>query len=149
MKRIILIVLAICILGVGIFVLKKYVFVSEEERIKKTLKLAEASLEKKDTSTFMKQISLEYRDSFGFTYGTLFFFVKDTLKQYEKVNISLSQMTIKREGKEAEVKFIGKGEAVDSFGKTVKEMDRFILRMKKESGKWKIVWLAGDKYSFE
>jgi len=148
MKKKFFIFFIICLIGLIVFFLGKNL-ISEEERVKKTLKIAEESLEKKELSTFIKQISFEYKDSFGFTYATLYFFVKDILNRYDKIKISLSQITPRIEGKEAEIKLIGEGKAIDFSGNSVREVGRFIIRMKKEGNRWKIVYFGEDEYSFQ
>ena len=146
MKKI-LIFLFILAVAVSFFI-RKFLIISEKDRILKTLKIAEKSLEEKQHIKFMKQISLEYRDDFGNTWGTLFFYVKNILQNYSRIRISLSHMDIKIEGKRATVKFIGKGEAINPYGEKVREIGRFILKMKKEGTKWKIIYLEEEEYDF-
>ena len=149
MRKLILFCLfLVIVVPAGIYIKKKF-FISDKERIKRTLKLAEKYLEEKDHIKFMKQFSIEYRDDFGNTWGTLFFFVKNVMKNYEKIRVSLSKVNIKIEGKEAVVRFIGKGEVVSNYGEVIREMGRLLIKMKKEGTKWKIIWAEEEKYSFD
>lgn len=149
MKKLVLFIifLIVSVLS-GIYIKKKF-FISDKERIKKTLKLTEKYLEEKDHINFMKQFSIEYRDDFGNTWGTLFFLVKNVMKNYKKIRVSLSKVSIKIEGKEAEVRFIGKGEGISSYGEVIREIGRFRIKMKKEGTKWKIIYLEEEKYTFD
>lgn len=149
MKKLILFIFFLTVaISAGIYIKKKF-FISNKERIKKTLKLAEKYLEEKDHIRFMKQFSIEYRDDFGNTWGTLFFFVKSIMKNYQKIRVSLSKVNIKIEGEEATVRFIGKGEAVSDYGEVIREMGRFLIKMEKEGTKWKITYLEEEKYTFD
>ena len=130
------------------FFIRKSVIISEKDRILKTLRIVEKSLEEKQHIRFMKQISLEYHDSFGNSWGTLFFHVKNILQNYSKIKISLSHINIKIEDEKATVRFIGKGEAINPYGERVGEMGRFRLEIRKEGGKWKIIYFCEEEYHF-
>jgi len=133
MKKSIIIFSVIILIGTFFFI-KKFVLVSEKDRVKKTIKTA---------------VSIEYRDEYGNTWGTLFFYLKNNLKNYQKVRVSISNLNIKIEDKIALVKLFGKGEAIDSYGEVIREAGRFIVKLKKEATGWKIIWIEEDKYRFD
>ena len=135
----------ICIL----LLLKKFIFISEEDRIKQTIKIAEKSIENNNYTEFMKQFSFEYRDEYGNTWGTLFFLVKNILKNYQKVGISIRNLNIEIFDETAVVKIFGEGKAISPSGEIIKEAGRFLIKFKKEGKKWKIVWVEEDKYRFD
>ncbi len=148
MKKIIIIFSIIILIGTFFFV-KKFIFVSEKDRVKKTIKTAVKAINDKDYHKFMKQFSIEYRDEYGNTWGTLFFYLKNNLENYQKVHVSISNLDVKIEDKIALVKLFGKGEAVNSYGEIIREAGRFIVKLKKEAPGWKIIWFEEDKYRFD
>lgn len=148
-KHIIIFLIIFMVAAISFFLVKNFLFVSEEKRVKQTISLAVKSLNRKDYVKFMKQFSIEYRDEYGNTWGTLFFFLKNNLKNYEKVKVSVSNLNIKVEDKTALVKLFGKGEARDSYGEVIREAGRFIVKLKKEGTRWKIIWIEEDKYRFD
>lgn len=148
-KHIIIFLIIFMVAAISFFLVKNFLFVSEEKRVKQTISLAVKSLNHKDYVKFMKQFSIEYRDEYGNTWGTLFFFLKNNLKNYEKVKVSVSNLNIKVEDKTALVKLFGKGEARDSYGEVIREAGRFIVKLKKEGTRWKIIWIEEDKYRFD
>ncbi|HRR95181.1 MAG TPA: hypothetical protein P5150_00390 [Candidatus Ratteibacteria bacterium] len=129
--------------------LKKFIFISEEDRIKQTIKIAEKAIENNNYTEFMKHFSFEYRDEYGNTWGTLFFLVKNILKNYQKVDISIRNLNIEIFDKTAVVKIFGEGKAISPSGEIIKEAGRFLIKFKKEGKKWKIVWVEEDKYRFD
>lgn len=131
------------------FLVKKYFFISEKEKILKALKIAENSLEKKDYITFIKQFSLQYRDDYGNTWGTLFLFLRNNLHHCKKIEVSLTNKIIKIKDKEAEVKFFGKGKIIWENGEMTEEAGRFIIKLQREGNRWKIVWFGEDVYTFD
>jgi len=135
-------------LGLSFFFVKKYLLVSDKDRVMKTMRLAENFLERKDHVSFMKQISMEYLDDYGYTWATLFFVVKNTLNRYENISISLSQVNIEIEENTASVDFLATVEAKPLSGESFADMGRFTLKMKKEGSRWKIVWSGENPYSF-
>ncbi len=148
MKKIIIIFSVIILIGTFFF-MKKFIFVSEKDRVKRTIKTAVKAINDKDYHKFMKQFSIEYRDEYGNTWGTLFFYLKNILKNYQEVSVSVSNLDIKIEDKIALVKLFGKGKAEDSYGEVIREAGRFIVKLKKEAGRWKIIWIEEDKYRFD
>jgi len=148
MKKIIIIFSIIILIGAFFFV-KKFIFVSEKDRVKKTIKTAVKAINDRDYHKFMKQFSIEYRDEYGNTWGTLFFYLKNNLKNYQKVNVSVSNLDVKIDDKIALVRLFGKGEAVNSYGEIIREAGRFIVKLKKEATGWKIIWIEEDKYRFD
>jgi len=148
MKKIIIIFSIIILIGT-LFFGKKFIFVSEKDRVKKTIKTAVKAVNDKDYHKFMKQFSIEYRDEYGNTWGTLFFYLKNNLENYQKVRVSVSNLDVKIEDKIALVRLFGKGEAVNSYGEIFREAGRFIVKLKKEATIWKIIWIEEDKYRFD
>jgi len=148
MKKIVIVFSIMTLIGTFIFI-KKFVFVSEKDRVKRTIKTAVKSLNNKDYHKFMKQFSIEYRDEYGNTWGTLFFYIKNILKNCQKVSVSVSNLDVKIEDKIAIVRLFGKGKAEDSYGEVIREAGRFIVKLKKEASRWKIIWVEEDKYRFD
>jgi|LSQX01.1.fsa_nt_gb hypothetical protein len=147
-----LVIVSAVLFVVLVFVAVKHFFTSEKERVLKTLRVAETCLEKKDHIGFMKQLSMEYLDDYGHTWATLFYYAKSLLNQYEDIKISLSQVNVVIEGegkeKRAIVRFIGEGRGKTLSGESVGEVGSFMVEMKKEGSKWKIVKLGENPYSF-
>lgn len=148
-KRTFYILFIILLLISAFFLVKKYFAFSEKEKILKTLRIAENSLEKKDYSTFMKQFSLQYRDAYGNTWGILYFFLKNTLDRCKRIDISLSNKVIEIEDRKAEVRFLGRGKVLWNNGQVVEEAGRFTIKLQKEGTRWKIIYFTEDPYTFD
>ena len=152
MKKRYLFFLSVLLIGLSLFVVKKYILVSEKNRVVKTMRLAEHYLEKKDAGNFMRQISMTYQDNYGYTWATLFFYVKSILSYYDNIKISLSQVSIEIEGhgkdKKALVRFLAVVEAKTLIGEIVKDMGSFSAEMKKDGSRWKVTWFGENPYSF-
>lgn len=146
MKKYCLLVLAVVFIAASVFVVKKYILVSEKDRVLKTMRMAEIFLERKDHVNFMKHLSTEYLDDYGYTWATLFFLVKNILSQYESISISLDRINIEIEEGNAYVNFTGEVQAEKIAAEPLFDTGRFELLMKKEGRRWKITWFGGNPY---
>ncbi|HNS31562.1 MAG TPA: hypothetical protein PKN36_01125 [bacterium] len=152
MKKRILLFLAVLFIGLSVFLVKKYVLVSEKDRILRTMRSAETFLEKKDHVGFMKHLSMEYMDDYGHTWATLFFYVKSILTHYDDIKISLSQVDIEIKGdgkeKKAVVRFMAEVNAKGAAGESFSDLGRFTAEMKKDGTRWKVTWFGENPYMF-
>jgi hypothetical protein len=145
-KKLFTILLFICIIGSCI----KFIFFPDENaKIRKTINMAVYELEKKEINNFIRHFTLDYKDGFGNTYGTLYIFLRNNISMCEYIDIDISQMEIERNKYEAEVKFFAKAIVKTIDGEIYKEAGRFILRMRKEDFKWKIFRLDEMEYEFD
>jgi len=145
-KKLFTLLLFICIIGSGI----KFIFFPDENaKIRKTINLAISELTKKDINNFIKHFTLDYKDGFGNTYGTLYLFLRNNISICKYIYIDINQIEIERNKSEAKVKFFAKAIVKTIDGEIYKEAGRFILRMRKEDFKWKIFRLDEMEYEFD
>jgi SAM-dependent methyltransferase len=145
-KKLFTLLLFICIIGSGI----KFIFFPDENaKIRKTINLAISELKKKDINNFIKHFTLDYKDGFGNTYGTLYLFLRNNISICKYIYIDINQIEIERNKSEAKVKFFAKAIVKTIDGEVYKEAGRFILRMRKEDFKWKIFRLDEMEYEFD
>jgi SAM-dependent methyltransferase len=145
-KKLFTLLLFICIIGSGI----KFIFFPDENaKIRKTINLAISELKKKDINNFIKHFTLDYKDGFGNTYGTLYLFLRNNISICKYIYIDINQIEIERNKSEAKVKFFAKAIVKTIDGEIYKEAGRFILRMRKEDFKWKIFRLDEMEYEFD
>ena len=149
-KKSILKFLVFLIIAAGISYGVKIVFFPDEDaRIRKAISMAVDEIERKDVSSFIRHFTLDYRDCFDNTYGTLYIFLRNNIDVFKRINISISQMETEIEKKEATVKFLATASIVSADGEIYREAGRFILKMRKEDFKWKIYRLDEMGYDFE
>jgi SAM-dependent methyltransferase len=145
-KKLFTLLLFICIIGSGI----KFIFFPDENaKIRKTINLAISELTKKDINNFIKHFTLDYKDGFGNTYGTLYLFLRNNISICKYIYIDINQIEIERNKSEAKVKFFAKAIVKTIDGEVYKEAGRFILRMRKEDFKWKIFRSDEMEYEFD
>jgi len=145
-KKLFTLLLFICIIGSGI----KFIFFPDENaKIRKTINLAISELKKKDINNFIKHFTLDYKDGFGNTYGTLYLFLRNNISICKYIYIDINQIEIERNKSEAKVKFFAKAIVKTIDGEVYKEAGRFILRMRKEDFKWKIFRSDEMEYEFD
>ncbi len=138
------------ILAAGIAVcVKIFFFPDENAKIKRTISMAVDEIENKDVGSFIKHFTLDYRDCFGNTYGTLYLFLRNNLDMLKKIDIGLSQMEIEVEKPLATVKFMARAIIITKDGEMYKEAGRFVVKMRKEDFRWKIYGLDELEYEFD
>ena len=141
-------VLLIFLCGTGLCI--RFIFFPDEDaKIRKTINMAVSEIENKDVSNFIRHFTLDYRDGFGNTYGTLYIFLRNNINMCRYIDIDISQMEIEREKSEATVKFFARAVIGISNGEIYKEAGRFILKMRKEDFKWHIFRLDEMEYEFD
>ncbi|MCX7705529.1 MAG: hypothetical protein N2115_04645 [bacterium] len=149
-KRLIIEIFIFIILAVGVSYCIKIVFFPDEEaKIRKTISITIDELERKDISNFIRHFTLDYRDCFNNTYGTLYIFLKNNMEMIKTIRIALSQMEIEIEKPQASIKFFARATLTTTDGELYKEAGRFILKMRKEDFKWKIYRLDEMEYDFD
>ena len=134
--------------GIAFFV-KFVLFPDENAKIQKTINMAISELENKDINNFIRHFTLDYRDGFDNTYGTLYIFLRNNINMCRYIDIDTSQMEIERNKSDATVKFFAKAVIRTTDGELYKEAGRFILKMRKEDFKWKIYRLDEMEYEFD
>ena len=152
MKKLMIFLLLLIVITAAGLLVKKIFFPDENEKIRQTISATVSAAEYRNVSLFMKQFTLDYRDDFENTYGTLYLFVREDLSHYRRISIRLSQMEInldKNKRKEAEVKFFATAEAWSDFNDQEKEAGRFYLKLRKEQFRWKIYYFGELSYNFE
>jgi len=136
----------ICGVSIGI----KYVFFSDEnEKIRKTISLAVSEIEKKDVNNFIRHFTLDYRDCFDNTYGTLYILLKNNIDSVRKIDIDISQIEIEIEKPNATVRFFATVYIRTTDGEDYKDAGRFILKIRKEDLKWRVYRLDEMGYEFD
>ncbi|MCM8789062.1 MAG: nuclear transport factor 2 family protein [Candidatus Omnitrophica bacterium] len=149
-KKSILKILVFVILAAGVSYGVKIVFFPDQvAKIHKTISMAVDEIESKDVSSFIRHFTLDYRDCFDNTYGTLYIFLKNNIDMFKRINIGMSQMEVEIDKQEATVKFLATATVVSSEGEIYKEAGRFILKMRKEDFRWKIYRLDEMGYDFD
>ncbi|HOK80653.1 MAG TPA: hypothetical protein PK303_05555 [bacterium] len=138
----------ILISAAGIAV-KLIFFPDEDARIRKTLSMVIEELEKKQINEFIRHFTLDYRDGFDNTYGTLYIFLKNNINMCKYLDIDVSQVEIEREKSHAIVKFFATAYIETTDGERYKEAGRFELKMRKEDFKWRIYRLDEMEYEFD
>lgn len=138
----------IIVCGAAIAV-KPIFFPDEKDRIQKTISLVISELEKKEINNFIRHFTLDYRDNFDNTYGTLYIFLKNNIDMCKTINIRISQMEIEIEKPIATVRFFAAASIRTTDGDFYKEAGRFILKMRKEDFKWRIYRLDEMEYEFD
>jgi hypothetical protein len=134
----------------GTAIAAKFIFFPDEKaKIRRTLSLAVSEIEEKNPSKFIRHFTLDYRDSFNNTYGTLFLYLKNNLNQCKSISVGLNQMEIDVKENQAVIKFFAAANVVTTDGELYKEAGRFILRMRKEQLAWRIYRLDEMDYEFE
>ena len=149
-KRIIAVTAVVVLISIAGFFAKKYFFPGDSDRIRRTLGLVCSSVEKKETGRFLKQFTLDYRDDFNNTYGSLFMLAREHFKNYRNISVKLSQIEITIDGKEAEARFFAEVSAVSSESDEVfKDAGRLFAKLKKEDFKWKVCYIGGIEDMFD
>ncbi|MGC8805602.1 MAG: hypothetical protein ACP5JO_06055 [Candidatus Ratteibacteria bacterium] len=124
-------------------------FPDENAKIKKTLSMTIEELENKQINEFIRHFTLDYRDGFDNTYGTLYIFLKNNINMCKYLDINISQLEIEREKSHAIVKFFATAYIETTDGERYKEAGRFVLKMRKEDFKWRIYRLDEMEYEFD
>lgn len=138
------------ILAAGVsYGIKIIFFPDEEARIRKVLSMAVDEIENKKVGDFIRHFTLDYRDCFNNTYGTLYIFLRNNIDMLKSIDINISQTEIEVEKSEAVIKFLATASVITSDGEMYKEAGRFILKMRKEDFKWKIYRLDEMEYDFQ
>lgn len=149
-KILILKILVSIVIAAGLsYGIKIIFFPDEEAKIRRTISMTIDELEKKDITNFIRHFTLDYRDCFNNTYGTLYFFLRNNMDMFTQINIRLSQMEIEIEKPQASIKFFARATLITTDGEVYKEAGRFILKMRKEDFKWKIYRLDEIEYNFD
>lgn len=149
-KKIYLKILAFLVLISSIsYGIKVIFFPDENVKIRKTISMAVDELENKDIGRFIKHFTLDYRDSFNNTYGTLYILLRNNIDMIKTIDIGISQMEIEIEKSQATIKFLARAIITSSEGEMYKEAGRFIMKMRKEDFKWKIFKIEDMEYDFE
>jgi len=145
-KRLILLVIlaAICV-----FVLFKYILVSDEERIRKALYQGKAAIEKEDLQGVMAQVSRYYRDEYGFNYLGVRALFNWVFEEFDDIAIHV-------EGMEVEISEKGGGKATLRTWATARGRDktgyivggsqqpcRVVITLKKDRGSWRVIKAQG------
>lgn len=140
--------LLIIICGVSIGI--KYVFFPDEnEKIRKTISLAVSEIEKKDINSFIRHFTLDYRDCFDNTYGTLYILLRNNIDSVRTIDIDVSQIEIDIEKSNATVRFFATFYIKTTDGEDYKDAGRFILKIRKEDLKWRVYRLDEMGYEFD
>ncbi|HON05150.1 MAG TPA: hypothetical protein P5065_07430 [Candidatus Ratteibacteria bacterium] len=140
--------LLIIICGVSIGI--KYVFFPDEnEKIRKTISLAVSEIEKKDINSFIRHFTLDYRDCFDNTYGTLYILLRNNIDSIRTIDIDISQIEIDIEKSNATVRFFATFYIKTTDGEDYKDAGRFILKIRKEDLKWRVYRLDEMGYEFD
>ncbi|MCM8759855.1 MAG: hypothetical protein NC906_08825 [Candidatus Omnitrophica bacterium] len=140
----------LCLIIAGFSYGVKIIFFPDEEaKIRKTISMTVEELERKDIINFIRHFTLDYRDCFDNTYGTLYIFLKNNIDMFKHLDIRLSQMEIEIEKPQASIKFFARATLITKDGEVYKEGGRFILKMRKEDFKWKIYRLDEMEYDFD
>jgi hypothetical protein len=148
MKKILFVFIILGMLVPTVFYLKKKFFLSEEEKIKRVLNTAADAAMKKDHGNFMRQFSFEFRTEHGLTWATVTFFIKNAFKKYDSIRVSLRGTQIEVHENDADVRFIAMVNLMTGRGEMIRESARLDMKMKKESGNWKIIYLKESDYDF-
>ncbi len=150
-KRILFLkILFLLVLSIGVSICIKIIFFPDENaKIRKTISMVIDELENKNIGDFIKHFTLDYRDCFGNTYGTLYIYLKNNVDMLKSIDIGLGQMEIEIEKPDATVRFMAKAIVVTSDGEVYKEAGRFVLKMRKEDFRWKIYRLDEMEYNFD
>ncbi len=124
-------------------------FPDENAKIRKTISLAISELEKKQINSFIRHFTIDYRDCFDNTYGTLYIFLRNNINMVRTININVSQVKIEIKKSDAVVKFFATAYIRTNDNEYYKEAGRFILKMRKEDFKWRIYRLDEMEYEFD
>lgn len=143
-------ILFVLVLAAGIgYGIKIVFFPDENAKIRKTILMAVEEIENKDIARFIRHFTLDYRDSFNNTYGTLYIFLRNNIDMIKAIDIGLSQIEIEIEKSQATIKFLATATVISSEGEIYKEAGRFIMKMRKEDLRWKIFRIDEMEYEFD
>ncbi len=156
MKRLIFYGALLLILVTAIITMRPYLFSSDEKRIKKVISQAEKAVEKKNLPQMMKCLSPRYTDDFGHNYATLQRNLKQLFEYTGPIKVAVDYLDIEVdiEKRSAIAYFLAKvtsrvaGQKID----LVKEFcgsDRFVARLQKINGQWKIRSVKTLEYTFD
>lgn len=101
MKTVIKRILLGGILLVLSFFLIRYVFVSDEKRILKTIEDGEKAIEAKDIEGCMKRLSYNYSDEYGLNYLQVKNFLEHFFKEFQDIEIQKDVLKIEVKKEEA------------------------------------------------
>ena len=131
-------------------------FVSEKEKIEKTINLVEKAVKSKNSEKVLQHISEDYSDSFhrdleAFKKGLKRLFDNSGLLYIEKSDLEIE---IADNGTSATAFFIlklstglgnNKYDLVEEFAKS----DRFLIHLDKSSGQWKVTKVENLPYTYD
>jgi hypothetical protein len=131
-------------------------FVSEKERIEKTIELIEKAVKSKDSEKVLKHISENYSDTFHSNLGAFEKGLKRLFDNSGPLYIEKSGLKIEvdPDGAGATAFFIAKVstgfgnnqfDLIEEFAKS----DRFLVHLDKSSGEWKVTQVENLPYTYD
>ena len=135
--------------AVAVFLLIKYLIVSDEERIKKVIYKGKAAVEQEDFEGALKHVSRDYQDDYGMNKMAIAAILKRLYAQFDDITIYVEWM-------EVEILEPGLGQAALLTWVTVKwggetgyivgsdkTPNRVVFTLAKEGNDWRIVKTEG------
>lgn len=134
-------------LGVLLIWFLSGVFVSEEGKIKKRIKLAATAIEEEDFIAFIGVFSKQYQDPFGLTLPAMMKIAQLAFTRFEDIKVDLSNIDIEIDGDKATATLSVWGEATRASTMGTENLpsreafeDRGVtLYFEKQGSKWLIV----------
>jgi len=144
-------ILLVVVAAAACFVLFKYVLVSEEERIKRTLYAGKEAIEEESLGELMPHVSRYYRDEYGFNYLAVRRLFTWLFQEFDDIAIHVTKMDIEitEKGKAsahlltwATATGTGREETGYIVGSS-KQPCKVTIALEKSGGNWKVIETRG------